>query len=349
VESGGVKKEGEKAMRVRWISLVQVLILVTGLKAAETESALDARAAKHFRVRWMSVEYNKSVVAGNPETSQTWTAASEALTLTCQVEIRDPDLVIGLGRDGIITEMRDAEGQPVTVPVRAGRRYQTMYDGLNYGHVYRPPKVSRWQTILQSIARRVPLGPIVRRAARRPGPAQLVMELQASQITMHLDKGLLAQNQRELRSVKGYFYALMAGAIENVDVPFEPNDKWVRLTPELEVQVKEAACTGGSYRYWIETRPPRGGSTPPPLIGRPLPTRLVAARQFLGADGKPDFYYRSGAPGLMLGGRGSGGAPSPIKAIRFVIAVNPTERKIPFELSHVPLPNPQEPSRTAGE
>jgi len=45
----------------------------------------------------------------------------------------------------------------------------------------------------------------------------------------------------------------------------------------------------------------------------------------------------------MIAGRGSGGGGnSRIKAIRFVIAVDPTERKIPFEFSHVPLPNPEQ-------
>lgn len=40
-----------------------------------------------------------------------------------------------------------------------------------------------------------------------------------------------------------------------------------------------------------------------------------------------------------IGGSGSGsGGNGPVKTIRFVIAVNPTDYEVPFDLEHIPLP-----------
>ncbi len=85
-------------------------------------------------------------------------------------------------------------------------------------------------------------------------------------------------------------------------------------------------------------------------VGQPLPGRMVVEQQFIGADGKSSFHPRPGFLPAPIGGHGSGsGGNAPIKTIRFVVAVSPTERKIPFELSHVPLPNPDQEDRTGSE
>jgi hypothetical protein len=200
------------------------------------------------------------------------------------------------------------------------------------------------------IRRHVPIGFTARRAPQMPGPPQFVTELQPCRITMRLDKDLLGQARRELRSVKGYFHALIAESLENIDVPFEPNDAWVRLTPDVEIQVREAVCTPGSYRFSIETRPQGGGGMRPLMVGEPLPGRIVVARQLLGPDGKPDSRPGPSFLPAPIGGRSSGsGGNFQIKTIRFVVAVNPTEHKIPFELAHVPLPNPAEQERKGSE
>jgi hypothetical protein len=319
------------------------------LWAAQTEPALDTKAARHFKVQWSSVQYDKSVVVENPALSQTRARASESVTLSCQVEIHDPDLVLGVGREGIITQMADGAGRQVTVPPPIAQPHQ-MYEGLRYRPRFRPPKMSRWQTIMGYVTRHVPIGSVATRARPTPGPPQFVTELEPSRIIMRLDKDLLGQQRRELGSVKGYFHALVAESIENIDVPFEPNDTWVRLTPDVEIQVKEAVCTAGSYRYWIDTGPQGGRGMRPLQVGQPLPGRMVVEQQFLGADGKSNLHPRPGFLPAPIGGHGSGsGGNSQIKTIRFVIAVNPLECKIPFDLSHVPLPNPEQQDRAGSE
>ncbi len=124
-------------------------------------------------------------------------------------------------------------------------------------------------------------------------------------------------------------------------MPFEPNNAWVRLTPEVEIRVKEAVSTGNSYHFEIEMRPQNSNPMQLLMSGSPLPARMVVARQLLGEDGKPS-QHSSGAPGLIapIAGRGSGGASSlgAIQAIRSVIAVKPTDHKIPFEVRNVSLP-----------
>lgn len=70
-------------------------------------------------------------------------------------------------------------------------------------------------------------------------------------------------------------------------------------------------------------------------------------KQFIKEDGKPlDHLMRIDPSFLHIGGSGSGshsgsGSASPIEKIRFVIAVNPKDYKIPFELKKIPLPNPK--------
>jgi hypothetical protein len=336
-------------MRVCWISVVQALVLSGSLWAAEADSALDAKVAKHFKVQWSSVRYDRSVTVENPALSQNRQQTSETVTLSCQVDVRDPNLVLGVGREGVITQLTDGAGRQVAVPAPVARSHQ-MYEGLRYVPRMRPPKVSRWQAILGYITRHVPIGLAARRAPRMPGRPQFVTELQPCRIMMRLDKDLLGQPRRELRSVQGYFHALVAESLENIDVPFEPNDAWVRLTPDVEVQVKEAVCTPGSYQFWIETRPQGGRGMRPLTVGEPLPGRIVVARQLLGPDGKPDSHPGPSFLPAPIGGHGSGsGSNFQIKAIRFVVAVNPTERKIPFELARIPLPNPEAQDRPGGE
>jgi hypothetical protein len=182
-------------------------------------------------------------------------------------------------------------------------------------------------------------------APERTSP-QLVTELQPSTLAMDLDPVLLTQSDGEITRLEGYFYALVAESIETIEVPFEPNDCWVRLTPELEIRVREAQCAESRYEYHIETRNGDVGGRPFLRVGEPMSSRLVCDRQFIDADGKPAGHF--GPMGRLpghIGGRGSGsGRNVQIETIRFVIAVRPTHRKVPFELEHVPLPDPTPPA-----
>jgi hypothetical protein len=135
----------------------------------------------------------------------------------------------------------------------------------------------------------------------------------------------------------------VAESLENIDVPFEPNDAWTRLAPGVDIRVREAIWTRDFHRYWIEVSLlGQGTMLRPVFIGAPLPSRLVVARHGLGVDGKPLPF--GGYPELLsnrLREYGTGRGGERIAAFRFVIAVNPAELEIPFEFTHVPLPDPQ--------
>jgi hypothetical protein len=321
--------------RVRIVAAL-VSVLSAGLFAAEAELQLDPKLAKGFTVRWSSVRYDRSVSVENPAITRNRTQKSESenLTLSFQAEIRDPNLILGVGREVVVTQVTDSQGRDVSVnspPINS----HDMYEGLEYTPQFsRPSPLPKWRVFIRTILR-LPPPPV--------GPPQMVMELQPCRMTTRLDMGLLDQSGGEIRAVKGYFYAIIPGSTEQVEVPFEPNNAWVRLTPDVEIQVQEAVCENAFYRYRIETRPQGGGSGRPLMVGQGVPTRFVAAQQLIGEDGK--LLNRGRGPGWLpvsVGGMGSGtgSGVGRIKAIRYVIAVGAKERKIPFELQHVPLPKP---------
>ncbi|MBL7186361.1 MAG: hypothetical protein ISS70_08540 [Phycisphaerae bacterium] len=124
---------------------------------------------------------------------------------------------------------------------------------------------------------------------------------------------------------------------------FKQSDDWVRLTPDMEIRLKEAQCTESSFRFDIDSRPEEGGASMRPLsVQDYLPRRVVVARQFIGEDGKLSNHF-SGLrrlPAHVTGSGSGGGSNCQIKTIRFVIAVNPTHHEIPLVLEHIPLPRP---------
>ncbi len=108
-----------------------------------------------------------------------------------------------------------------------------------------------------------------------------------------------------------------------LDVPFEPNDQWVRLTPTLEIQLPQASCTASSFQYRLETRPQSQDSRPL-KPGDPLSSRLVVARQLIRPDGKPrdrPFGPSPWVPAPVGGGMSGSGPDCQIKTLRLVIAV----------------------------
>jgi hypothetical protein len=330
-------------MRAQKTVVVATVALSAGLAAAQTGSKLDAKAADRFHVRWSRVTYNKVVETHNPEVVQTRGQASETLSLACEIVVRDPNLVLGTCREGVATQVTGRRGRDLEIspmPSRPGLNYET----LQYRQQYtQPPAVPRWQAVLRSVLR-------LQQTTNTSFRPQLVTELQPSYLEVRLPLRLLGQAGGELGRVKGCFHALLAESIEHVDVPFEPNDAWVRLTPDLEVQVREASCTGSSFRFRIDARPRDQFSGRPLTLGDPLPGRLVVGRQFLGEDGRPTHHFRNVShwlPAHVAESGGGGGGSSRITAIRFLIAVNPTHCSVPFELQRIPLPDPNQPSSTA--
>ena len=320
---------------VRRVITVGILVLFAGLSVAWAGSGRDAKAADYFTVKWSQIAYTKTDTILNDSAARQGT--SESLVLSCAITIRDPNLVLGTLQQGVVTQLTGRQGQDLSVD-SPPQQPMFPYERPRYQQRYtQPPKEPRWRTALRSVLRLAP--------TRIPAP-RLVWELQPSQISLQVDTKALDQAGGQLRQVKGYFHALVAESIQNVDVPFEPNDRCVRLTPNLEVRLSQASCTASSYQYRIETRP-QDEYSPPLRLSGPLPERLVVARQLIGSDGRPrrDFPYgqQLWLP-MHIGGAASGGwTDCEIKAIRFVIAVNPAHCRIPFEVQRVPLPDPNQP------
>jgi hypothetical protein len=319
---------------VRGIAASGMVVLLTSLPVLSAESELDAKAAKLFKIRWSSITYNKTVTVSNPDVSSARGSVrgstGEGLQLSGQIEILDPNRVLGTSRDGIITQLVDSAGRDVNVPPAPA--LSGSYEAPRYSRRFtQPPQVPKWQAFIQSVLR-LPSP----NANFRP---QLVDELQPNSMNLQLGLDLL-KRPGEVRRVKGHFYALVAESIESIEVPFEPNNTWVRLTPDLEIQVQEATCTGNSYQYSVQTSGQQRSSMLSLRVGASLPSRLVVNQLLIGTDGQPTNRPMGGMMG-HVGGRGSGsGSGGPVKAFRFIIAVNPSHRKIPFEFGHIPLPKP---------
>jgi len=325
-------------MRWRSLIVVQVMLFSAGVAASRAESKTEPKLADCFNVRWSSIQFNRSVVLRNPAQTPggSQPTSSESLTLSCEVEVRDPNRVLGISREATIRGMTGGAGREINAESPPSRRPQ-YYEGLRYRPRMLPPsQPPRWKRVMRSLLRMAP---------KRTSP-QLVTELQPSTLVMEFDPVLLAQGDGEITHIEGYFHALVAESLEYIEVPFEPNDCWVRLTPELEIRVREAQCGQSRYEYHIETRNGDVGGRPFLRVGEPMPGRLVFCRQLMDADGKRAGHF--GPMGRLpghIGGRGSGSGPNvQIEAIRFVIAVRPTHRKVPFALEHIPLPDPTPPA-----
>jgi len=325
-------------MCIRGRIIIALLIVGLGAAAWSAQAEVDPKVAACFSTRWSSVRYNKSVVLRNSGGASAQEQISERLSISCEVEIRKPKRVLGICVAGTVTEMTDANDRDIRAAVVPSRGFSQRYEGLRYRDRFTGPRqVPRWQKVLRSL---------VDMPANKNFKPELLSELQPSNMELRLDTQLLGGTPGEIRRVKGYFHALTAESFENVDVPFEPNQAWVRVTGDLEIQVREARCDDSSYRYRIETRRPGRGFTGRELtVGQPLPSRIVTAQQFIPVDGKvrrPFAGIMSHLPAHVGGSGSHSGSNRQIKTIRFVVAVKPTDHRIPFE----PLPDPAQSTAT---
>ena len=74
-----------------------------------------------------------------------------------------------------------------------------------------------------------------------------------------------------------------------------------------------------------------------------LPKRIVVHRQLLGPNDKiiQNFGGYRHLPAHISGSSsGSGGDYGKVEKIRYMIAIDPTHYKIPFEFENIPLPKP---------
>jgi hypothetical protein len=149
-------------------------------------------------------------------------------------------------------------------------------------------------------------------------------------------------------------YALVAGAMKNVDLPFQATPQWVDVVPGLQVLVEKADVTGTRYEYRIEVKysPNQvdvSSLSTGSLRGNP-PEIIVTKIDILDAQGQsiPDHssglfsnrtdYPRRAAGEVTLTGSGDcqlcGGAAT----IRFVLALDSYEKEIRLVLQNIPVP-----------
>ncbi len=306
----------------------------TARAESKTESKADTKVEDNFEVSWTRISYNKTVsVRSTYDPGDRKQEVSERLSLECEVDILDPNLVLGTSRSLMIEEMTSDKGEDIAVEPRSSGSMRMSYEAPRYDRRFvaptRPPK---WKSAVRSALSLPP---------KEGSQPQWTEQVRPTRMQIDLGVDLNEQAGGEISRVKGYFYALVADSFEYVDVPFKKSDKWVRLTPDVEVQVSEAWCKDSSYRLSTKRGPEGGRSMRPLSVETYLPARLVMGRQLVGPDDK-SVQRRSRSPFLPfhVGGSSSGSSTNmgQITKIRYVIAVNPTHYEIPFVLENIPLP-----------
>jgi hypothetical protein len=317
------------------IAVIAVIATCIGFLAArsesKTESKADTKVEDNFKVSCSKTSLRTTRVSDGQVQE-----VSERLRLSCEVEILDPNFVLGISRAPVIEEATDDKGENIQVDSRLPSSFRMRHRAPStLPRFVAPQKPAKWKTAVRSALKLSP-------KKKSPFP-QIVHEVRPSRMQIDLVVGRGRQSSERIGRVKGYFYALVAESFEYVDVPFKKSDKWVRLTPDVEVQVRDAFCDGSSYRLSTKARPEGRGFRGWLSAESYMPARVVVSRQLIGPHDKPVRRY-AGPRRLppYSPGRNSSGSSSmgQIKKIRYVIAVNPTHYKIPFVLENIPLPKP---------
>ncbi len=321
------------------ILILAVIVLSFG--STPTESAPPARSETetaiedNFQVSWSEIAYNKRLALRNPAVSKKQRReSSETLSLSCEIQIRDPKCVLGVCRKPIIEEVTYGTSQTVEFSPYSSGSDDLEYDFLRYDERYVKTR-PKWRNAVRSALGLPP------RVISRP---KWFKELESRRMQIELDAGVGKQPDKQIARVKGYFYALIAESLAYVEVPFKQSDDWVRLTPNMEIRVRRASCRDSQYTLSVAERPEPAGSALALHAHSYLPHQLVVARYLVGPDNKP-IHHPLAIRGLPdpLNDRGEaarGNGVVQIEKIRYVIAVNLSHHKIPFVVEDIPLPKP---------
>lgn len=319
-------------------AVIAVIATSISFLVARPESKAETKVEDNFKVSWSSISRTKTASPRNTGVSgDQGQDVPKRLSLSCEVEILDPNFVLGISRAPMIEEVTDDKGGNIEIDSKMPSSFRKRYEApRTFPRFVAPQKPAKWKTALRSVLR------LAEKKSSRP---QMVNEVRPSRMQIDLIVGTSGQAGGQISRVKGYFHALVAESFEYVDVPFKTSDKWVRLTPDVEVQVSNAFCDGTSYRLSTKARPARGGLRGMLSPESYLPERLLVERRLVGPDDKPVRRHigigRRRLPYTPSGNSsGSGSSIRQIKKIRYVIAVNPTHYEIPFVLENIPLPKP---------
>jgi hypothetical protein len=301
----------------------------------QVKPQFNKEVADCFEVNWSSIPYSKTLynpaVSGKSRDQE----VSEKLSVRCEARILDPKLIIGTCDIPVIEQIIDGKGRETDISRAQPRSDRMYYSTLQYQPSLIPTLPSSlfyWEGKAR-LALGLPL-----RARHLPKRASV---LQPVRMGIQLDPGLLRRDTGEIGSIKGYFYALTAESSKHVEVPFKPDDKWVRLTSDVEIQVRKAWHTGTRARFDIGQRGRTGAGTRDLYVGDSLPDAIVVERQFIGKESrpKPPVKFGRSLPG-PIGGSGGSDTGRQVEKIDYLIAVDPNHNRIPFEIEHIPLPEP---------
>ena len=320
------------------------ITLSLGLSAAWAESKGQSDAERkrgdNFKVKWTKISYIKTVSLSDTEVSENQELdVSERMSLSCEIEILDPNLVLGISRSPVIVEMTDDKGGKIGIDTGPSNSVQMRYDALRFDNEgVHPTQPAKRKTAVRSALKLPP---------KESSYLRWILQIRPTLMEIDLNVGLGEKAPEKISRVKGYFYALIAQSYEYVDVPFKKSDKWVRLTPDVEVQITEARYRKDEpvqYALHEEGRPVGGyGRSIRSLSAKSnVPKRLVMEKQLIGPDGKPIHRHRGlFLPNVYNSSRTIGGQHmAEITKIRYVIAVNPAHYEIPFVLKNIQLPKP---------
>ena len=295
----------------------------------QVKAQFDEKVADYFKVYWNGVTYSKTLY--NPSVSQKSPdrSLSERLYVNCEAEIVDPRLVVGTCYESVIEQITDGNGREIDIS-----RVQTPPDRMYYRNLrYQvgtlpPSSLTYWEG-----RARLALGLPLR--ARHMGKRTLL--LQPVRMKIEVDPELIRQEPREIESIKGYFYALTAESIKHIKIPYKSSDKWIRLTPDVEIQFPKARQS----QFEIKRRWKAGKNISHLLVGDRWPNEIVADLQFIGADDRSNYLRNRGGRQLPVSlNSGANISGRKVEKIDFLIAVGPTHNRIPFEIEHISLPKP---------
>jgi hypothetical protein len=291
------------------------------------------KAEDNFSVSWSSVTYSKTL--RNPKASPTIQIpkVSEAMSLDIEVAIADPNRVLGAIWEPVIEKITNGKGEDIMNTLVLLGTNRTQYEHLSYRSRYVKPKPAWWKMAVRSLLRLSP---------KQIAPGRRIEVLKPCHMQLQLKVGSNKEPEGGISLVKGHFRALVAESLEYVEVPFKPSEDWVRLTPDLEIQLHHTQCTERQFGFSIRTRPHEAASMRKVSVQDYLPDRIVVARELIVKDGKRSQHPLGiqRLPDDILRGINAAGRDCLIESIRFLIAVNPRHRKIPFVLEDIPSPKP---------
>jgi hypothetical protein len=265
----------------------------------------------YFDVFWESIQRSSTVY--NPAGNAPHGRDQRRLSINAKIHLLTTKNLIGVSPQAVVSRLADDQGNELTVP-------QT---GQATSRQYQP-----WCQDVKFI----------------PGGQQRT-ELRPYHLSIIIDTDAIGDLPPLFGRVEGHFQALFARSYEEIDVPYKKSDEWIELEPGLSIRIAEAFSENGQYRYRIETKDDREHHLR--FMGfldelRQLPERVLMEQQLL--DSQKDPIQPRRHPIFPIpGGNGSGTGGEKfgdIKTIRYVYAIKPYERQIPFVFQEIPVPAP---------